>query len=230
MSNKSTKLKEQLILTRSRTCESCKLTSWLEQPVPLELHHVDGDSKNNQESNCKLLCANCHALTPNYRGKNKKRKQKPFKKIVPDEVIISMIPTCYNVSQVLLEVGLIAAGANYARVNRIMADNNLSLKQKEVSAPATKRLETIRKKYGNVKNAVRPTKIVWPSKEELEQLLRTNSMLALSKQLGISDNSIRKQAKKYGLDYHSLNPWCRRHNPKVVAVTGVEPVCRSDRF
>lgn len=52
-------------------CQKCNLTEWLQQPIPLELHHIDGNNQNNNLKNLQLLCPNCHALTPNYRGKNK---------------------------------------------------------------------------------------------------------------------------------------------------------------
>lgn len=51
-------------------CFSCLQTTWLSQKIPLELDHIDGNNNNNQLSNLRLLCPNCHALTPNYRGKN----------------------------------------------------------------------------------------------------------------------------------------------------------------
>lgn len=39
--------------------------------VPLELHHLDGNSNNNNVlSNVILLCPNCHALTDTYKAKN----------------------------------------------------------------------------------------------------------------------------------------------------------------
>jgi hypothetical protein len=40
--------------------------------MPLELDHVDGDKTNNQLDNLRMICPNCHALTPTYRGKNTK--------------------------------------------------------------------------------------------------------------------------------------------------------------
>lgn len=52
-------------------CNNCYGTTWLNQKIPLELHHKDGDNSNNSLSNLELLCPNCHALTSNYRGKNK---------------------------------------------------------------------------------------------------------------------------------------------------------------
>ena len=54
-------------------CESCGLTEWLDEPIPLELHHKDGDRFNNTLENYLLLCPNCHAFTENYRGKNVKQ-------------------------------------------------------------------------------------------------------------------------------------------------------------
>jgi hypothetical protein len=38
---------------------------------PLELDHIDGDRWNSELSNLRLICPNCHAFTPTYRGRNK---------------------------------------------------------------------------------------------------------------------------------------------------------------
>lgn len=56
-------------------CVSCGLKTWQDKPIPLELHHKDGDRSNNNLSNLELLCPNCHALTPSYRGKNISRRE-----------------------------------------------------------------------------------------------------------------------------------------------------------
>jgi hypothetical protein len=53
-------------------CSGCGLDQWLGAPIPLELDHIDGDIENNSIGNLRLLCPNCHALTPTYRGKNTK--------------------------------------------------------------------------------------------------------------------------------------------------------------
>lgn len=42
-------------------CECCGLTEWLGEPIPLELHHKDGNHFNNELDNFQLLCPNCHA-------------------------------------------------------------------------------------------------------------------------------------------------------------------------
>ena len=60
-------LKEGVLEPR---CVVCGGTEWLDRTIPLELDHIDGDRSNNLLSNLRLVCPNCHALTPTYRGRN----------------------------------------------------------------------------------------------------------------------------------------------------------------
>jgi predicted HNH restriction endonuclease len=69
-----TGIKARLIAIRGHKCEivKCGLTVWLEKPICLELDHIDGNNRNNDETNLRLLCPNCHSQTPTWR--NRKRK------------------------------------------------------------------------------------------------------------------------------------------------------------
>lgn len=70
----TSKLKRRLFLEgyKEKKCECCGNTEWMGKPMPLELHHINGDNSDNRIENIEILCPNCHALTENYRGKNKK--------------------------------------------------------------------------------------------------------------------------------------------------------------
>lgn len=48
--------------------------------IPLEVEHIDGNYKNNDENNLILLCPNCHALTSTYKGANLNKGRKSRKK------------------------------------------------------------------------------------------------------------------------------------------------------
>jgi hypothetical protein len=63
--------KEFLIRTRGHRCESCRNETWNDQPIPLVLDHKDGDHQNNVDANLRLLCPNCDAQTPTYKGRNR---------------------------------------------------------------------------------------------------------------------------------------------------------------
>jgi ribosomal protein L32 len=53
-------------------CEEC---GWAKRApdgrLPLELHHVNGDTFDNRLENLLVLCPNCHSLKSNHRGLSK---------------------------------------------------------------------------------------------------------------------------------------------------------------
>lgn len=64
-------LKRYLIKKDGYHCHGCDVSSWQGQRLPLDLDHIDGNSTNNFPINLRLLCGNCHSITPTWKAKNK---------------------------------------------------------------------------------------------------------------------------------------------------------------
>lgn len=51
-------------------CSECGISKYNNKPLTLHLEHKDGNAINNSRKNVCLLCPNCHAQTPTYKGRN----------------------------------------------------------------------------------------------------------------------------------------------------------------
>lgn len=82
-------LKERLFSTelKLKQCERCLISEWMDNPVPLELHHKDRNKFNNSFENLEILCPNCHSLEHKLNKvprkpetkRRKRKKTKPLK-------------------------------------------------------------------------------------------------------------------------------------------------------
>ncbi len=74
----SYKLKKRLFAANLKL-PKCEICGWAEQSidgrVPLELDHINGNSRDNRLKNLRILCPNCHSLQPTHRGRNMKKKK-----------------------------------------------------------------------------------------------------------------------------------------------------------
>ena len=73
----STNLKNRLIKDgfKENKCEICGVSEWQGKPLVCQLHHKNGNHKDNRLENLQILCPNCHSQTENYCGVSKKEKK-----------------------------------------------------------------------------------------------------------------------------------------------------------
>ena len=75
-------IRRYLIAKHGEKCQRC---DWQERnpvtgKVPLTIDHIDGDCLNNAEVNLRLLCPNCHSLTPSYGNLNRGKSQRYYRR------------------------------------------------------------------------------------------------------------------------------------------------------
>lgn len=67
-------------------CSVCGIkATWNNNPLTLQLDHIDGDCHNNTKGNLRWLCPNCHSQTSNYGNKDghrSKRRQRTNEKTI----------------------------------------------------------------------------------------------------------------------------------------------------
>ena len=197
----STAIRHKLIIEgyKDAVCENCRRREWLNEPIPLQLHHIDGNHNNNSIDNFQLLCPNCHALTPNY-----------CRRKVPNN--IRLIDKSLQVSTA--EVVQDGDTLDQKPQEQNIQDKNssiISLKQGNLCIDCGKPVD--RKAIRCVQcAALRRRKCVRPDKETLLALVVSESFCSIGRRYGVTDNTVRKWCKHYGLPYNSqtLKDYCNR--------------------
>lgn len=100
-------------------CLGCGIGEWRGFPVPMELNHIDGNNQNNTRENLEGLCANCHGITCNWRGRNKTsvREKVDF----TQENFVAAFVQEGTIRKALISMGLTGKGANYEKARQMLA-------------------------------------------------------------------------------------------------------------
>lgn len=110
---------KNILLTSGKKyeCDMCGISEWQGNKLSLDLDHIDGNTFNNDLSNLRFLCPNCHSTTHTYRGRN----INTGKIKVSDSELLTALNECSNIRQALIKVGLSPRGANYTRATKLLA-------------------------------------------------------------------------------------------------------------
>ena len=171
----TTRIRQKLLYEglKEHRCECCGQTFWQGHPIPLELHHKDGDHGNNDLSNLELLCPNCHAFTDNYRGRGMAAV-----KCKNDRITIS-VPVC---------------SSNMKNKNCHkqcpVCGTNISMNANHCRNCAQK-----------IRNLNHPQQTARPSYEMLYDDLIHMNMVTIGRKYRVSDNAVRKWCRFYNLPF-----------------------------
>ena len=170
---------------RPNECSCCGLSSiWNNKPLTLHVDHINGDRKNNDFSNLRFLCPNCHSQTDTYCGRNIKGNKRRASAKVFREFLEAM---------------------GHAELEKYLSDNTYEdlckkhsitrqviwkfLKSKGITKPT---------KYSTAKHSLRKVDNR-PTKDELLKLVSSMPMTEVGKKFGVSDNAIRKWCRWEGI-------------------------------
>lgn len=165
-------------------CEECGHPPlWNQKQLVLQLDHIDGNRLDNRLENLRFLCPNCHTQTSTWCSKNKKT----------GSVAQMARRHAQDVRQRTLESDV---GSTPTRVTKFP---KLKLACFDCGEPNS-RVSLRCKACENKNRRGKGTKITWLPLDELVERLQTTNLHQLGKELGVSDNAIRKHLRSCGVE------------------------------
>ena len=69
-------IRKHLSTDKGYACSKCRISEWNNEPITLQVDHIDGNAGNNVPDNLRLICPNCHSQTPTFGARNKGKGRK----------------------------------------------------------------------------------------------------------------------------------------------------------
>jgi Zn finger protein HypA/HybF involved in hydrogenase expression len=105
---------------KKKECEECKIPDFYNnKPLALQLHHINGNNKDNNIENLQILCPNCHSQTQTFRSKKK----------ITEQDIINACNDSVSISEVVRKLNRYPSGHLYKMIEKVIITNDLPLKK-----------------------------------------------------------------------------------------------------
>lgn len=194
---KLTTLRDKLVREgiKKYKCEECGISEWNGKQISLQIHHINGDNTDNRIENIMFLCPNCHSQTDTFCGKkNIKNEKKYYCRNCGNTITNTRTGFCDDCYKLLINGELIG--------------QTFTLDKKEVNTIKCKECGELITRFS--KSGLCPKcskdklrRVERPSKEELTKLLIDGNFTSVSRIFNVTDNTIRKWCKTYGMSPHS---------------------------
>lgn len=117
-------IKEKNLLNYNN-CNKCGISEWNKIKINLELHHKNGNRKDNRLENLIILCPNCHSQESIRKEKANLKGARDKK--VSDEELVLTLKNSNNIHDALKKLNIIPNGVNYKRANKFVKEHKLFL-------------------------------------------------------------------------------------------------------
>lgn len=192
---------------KKEICECCGLSQWMGKNISLQVHHINGDNKDNRIENLQILCPNCHSQTDNYAGKNIKTLNN-IQKIKKEENIKERLNLIHNSGVDFNKWGWVN------KVAKICGTNNTKLKEFMIKYDYDFYLSCYNKETAIKKNKEKKDCIKNRKKNKL-QLIENRKLIIINS--GINKNTKGWQtilSKLIGITRQSLKEFIDKHMPE----------------
>ena len=206
----TTKYIKNILASLYPQCYECGCSSWNDDPIPLELHHIDHDRTNNHITNVQLLCPNCHSFHQSVST--------PFVYNFTDEELSDALKKFHAIAPAYRSLGVknYQAAHYYKRAYKVAYEYDIPIKRRkqknkghkqgktgEISKQKTTR-KTNRKNREKASSANKISKreSVFTStmpRDELKFLLRKFSISEIAEKYKLQISSVEFLCMQYGL-------------------------------
>lgn len=166
-----------------------------------DLHHINPEEKKfsfggiranpvawqrivEELKKCIMLCANCHREVENG--------------------LVELVNprSTFDESNIVTKIdwkGRQSTTGKYVHCIVCGLEINNATGRRKFCSDVCKKINTSKQDMIKKRHRDRPRKVQWPERDELAHMIDTMSWIAIGRKYGVSDNAVRKWARKYGL-------------------------------